>query len=364
MKFSTFHSFMLTDAKLGGAVAEGQGHGLEHGHAIREELELIRVADELGYDGCWVREHHFTDYGFLPNTMTLLAHAAAVTERIRLGTAVVTLPLHHPVRAAEDAALVDLLSDGRLDYGIGRGYQSIEFDAFNVPLAESRARTDEAIEIMTRLWTEPEPVHFKGEFFDVPGIRIQPGPVQRPHPPLYYASISPDSVIHYGAKGIPCIVDPTGTLGSIAELARRWSEAAKANGHPGRGDLVACRYTWVAPSVEEARRYVDNAPRVTGLSVDPALTPRNQDGTVADGYEYWRQGWHGRTLDHYASSEDWENRWLAGDVDRVVEGIRALEEMGYANLCVIFGQDAVPPPISEVKERMARFANEIFPAFR
>ena len=156
---------MLTDAKLGGAVAEGQGHGLDHAKAIQDELELIRFADELGYDSCWVREHHFTDYGFLPNTMTLLAHAAAQTERIRLGTAVVTLPLHHPIRAAEDAALVDVLSGGRLDYGVGRGYQSIEFEALGVPIGESRARTDEALEIMTRLWTSDDPVEFEGEFF-------------------------------------------------------------------------------------------------------------------------------------------------------------------------------------------------------
>jgi hypothetical protein len=189
VKFSTFHSFMLVDAKLGGAVAEGQGFGVSPARAIQDELELIAYADELGYDTCWVREHHFTQYGFLPNTMALLAHAAARTERIRLGTAVVTLPLHHPIRAAEDAALVDVLSGGRLALGIGRGYQSIEFEAFGIPLAESRARTDEAIEIMRRLWSATAPIDFEGRFFQFHGITLQPKPVQQPLP-IHYASIS------------------------------------------------------------------------------------------------------------------------------------------------------------------------------
>jgi alkanesulfonate monooxygenase SsuD/methylene tetrahydromethanopterin reductase-like flavin-dependent oxidoreductase (luciferase family) len=362
VKFSTFHSFMLVDAKLGGAVAEGQGFGISPARAIQDELELIEYADELGYDTCWVREHHFTQYGFLPNTMSLLAHAAARTERIRLGTAVVTLPLHHPIRAAEDAALVDVLSGGRLELGIGRGYQSIEFDAFGIPLAEARARTDEAIEIMTRLWSAEGPIDFEGRFFSFHGIALQPKPVQQPLP-IHYASISRDSVVHYGSKGIPVIVDPTGTTGSIAELAQAWGEAAAAHGHSSRGDLVACRYVWVAPTDIAAKDYVAGAPPVTSLAVDPALTPRTPDGSIAAGYEYWEKGWHGRTVDHYAAAADWDDRWIAGDAGRVVREIRALEDMGYANLCVIFGLDAQPAGVPEIKRRMALFAREIMPAF-
>ena len=104
-------------------------------------------------------------------------------------------------------------------------------------------------------------------------------------------------------------------------------------------------------------------PPVTSLAVDPRLTPRNLDGSIAEGYEYWERGWHGRTVDHYASDADWENRWIAGDVERVVGGITALERMGYANLCVIFGLDAAPVPVPEIKRRMALFAQEIMPAF-
>lgn len=104
MRFSTFHSFMLNDAK-GAApdhLLEGQTRPGTYHAAIRDELHLIRLADELGFGRAWIREHHFTDYGFLPNTMTLASHAAASTSQIHLGTAVVTLPLHHPIRVAEE----------------------------------------------------------------------------------------------------------------------------------------------------------------------------------------------------------------------------------------------------------------------
>jgi alkanesulfonate monooxygenase SsuD/methylene tetrahydromethanopterin reductase-like flavin-dependent oxidoreductase (luciferase family) len=355
---------MLVDAKLGGAVAEGQGFGTTPARALQDELELIEHADALGYDTCWVREHHFTQYGFLPNTLALLAHAAARTERIRLGTAVVTLPLHHPIRVAEDVALVDVLSGGRVDLGIGRGYQSIEFDAFGIPLDEARDRTDEAIEVMRLLWSSKGPVDFEGRFFQFKNIELQPKPVQQPGPPLYYASISSGSIAHYGAKNIPCIVDPTGTTSALADLAQAWSGAAVENGHTGEGDLVACRYVWVAPTNESARAYVSRAPVVSSIAVDPTLTPRNPDGSIAKGYEYWEKGWHGRTTDHYASDVDWDDRWIAGDPERVVKQIESLEAMGYTNLCVIFGLDVAPSSIEEVKRRMKVFADEIMPAFR
>jgi alkanesulfonate monooxygenase SsuD/methylene tetrahydromethanopterin reductase-like flavin-dependent oxidoreductase (luciferase family) len=364
MKFSTFNAFMLVDAKLGGAVPEGQGSGTTPAQAIQNELELIEHADVLGYDTCWVREHHFTQYGFLPNTLSLLAHAAARTERIRLGTAVVTLPLHHPIRVAEDVALVDVLSGGRMELGIGRGYQSIEFEAFGIPLNEARARTDEAIDAMRLLWSSDHPVNFKGEYFNFENIELQPKPVQRPGPPIHYASISAESIVHYGSKGIPYIIDPTGTTSSLANLAQAWSSAAVEHGHPATGDLVACRYVWVAPTDDSAREYVGQAPQVKSLAVDPSLTPRNSDGSIAKGYEYWEKGWHGRTKDHYASNVDWDDRWIAGNPERVVKQIKELEQMGYTNLCVIFGLDVNPSSVAELKQRMSLFADEIMPAFR
>jgi alkanesulfonate monooxygenase SsuD/methylene tetrahydromethanopterin reductase-like flavin-dependent oxidoreductase (luciferase family) len=362
MRFSTFHSFMLTDAKGQDRLLEGQAVGGSHHAAMRDELALIRHADALGFHRCWIREHHFTDYGFLPNTMILAGHAAAMTEQIRLGTAVITLPLHHPVRVAEDVALVDVLSDGRVDVGVGRGYQSIEFDTFGIPLAESRQRTDEALDVMIGLWRDPVSNH-AGDFWQFGDVQLQPRPVQRPHPPLYYASVSTDSISHYAAKGIPFIVDSTVRTSRLAELADLWHGVAAANGHSPAADLVAVRYVWVDQTDDAARDYVARSPRVTSTSTVQHLRPVHADGTVARGYEYWEKGWHGRDLDYYAHEPDWTDRWIAGTPDRVIEQIHALHEMGIRDVCCVFGLDTVAPTRSELEQRMSLFARKVMPAF-
>jgi alkanesulfonate monooxygenase SsuD/methylene tetrahydromethanopterin reductase-like flavin-dependent oxidoreductase (luciferase family) len=364
MRFSTFHSFMLHDAKGQDQLLEGQAVGSSHHEALRDELALIAHADRLGFQRCWIREHHFTDYGFLPNTMILAAHATAVTEQIRLGTAVITLPLHHPVRVAEDVSLVDLLSNGRVDVGVGRGYQSIEFDTFGIPLAESRSRTDEAIDVMLALWQQPLASHH-GQFWQFDNLRLQPRPVQQPHPPLYYASVNAESIIHYAKKGIPFIVDSTIRTSRLAELTDQWLSVARAHGHGGEGasDLVAVRYVWVDRTDDDARDYVSRAPEVTSTDTARQLRPVQADGTVAPGYEYWEKGWHGRSLDYYSHEGDWDDRWIAGSPSRVIEQIQALHDIGIRDVCCVFGLDTVAPTRTELERRMALFAREVLPAF-
>jgi alkanesulfonate monooxygenase SsuD/methylene tetrahydromethanopterin reductase-like flavin-dependent oxidoreductase (luciferase family) len=365
VKFSTFHAFMLGDVKgvAGDHLLEGQRIGGTHRAAIADELTLIRAADELGFDTCWLREHHFTDYGFLPNTMTMAAHVAGVTERIRIGTAVITLPLHHPVRVAEEVALVDVLSGGRVDVGIGRGYQSIEFDAFGVPLAQARSRTDEAIRLLRALWTE-DAVHHQGTW-PLDGVRLQPRPVQAPHPPLYYASVNSDSIIHYAKQGIPFIVDSTVQTSQLAVLADTWRDVARAHGHPADdAELVAVRYVWLDDTDDAARDYVASTPKVTSLATDSRIRPVDKDGNIAAGYEYWDKGWHGRDLAYYSHDLDWNDRWIAGTPDRIVEQLRHLGDIGIRNVCCVFGLSATPPSTDDVRARMARFARDVMPAFQ
>ena len=365
MKFSTFHAFMLGDVKgvAGDHLLEGQRIGGTHASAIADELVLIEAADRLGFNTCWLREHHFTDYGFLPNTMTMAAHVAARTERIRIGTAVVTLPLHHPVRVAEEVALVDVLSGGRVDLGIGRGYQSVEFDAFGVPLGEARARTDEAIGLLRALW-RGERVHHAGHW-PLDGIAVQPRPVQRPHPPIYYASVSEESIRHYAAQGIPFIVDSTVRTSQLAVLADTWRTVAAAHGHPTTdAELVAVRYVWLDDTDDAARAYVRGVPKVTSLATDPRIRPVDRDGRLAPGYEYWAQGWHGRDLEYYDADPDWDDRWIAGSAERVVAQLQHLGDIGIRNVCCVFGLSARPPSPDDVVARMARFAREVMPALR
>jgi alkanesulfonate monooxygenase SsuD/methylene tetrahydromethanopterin reductase-like flavin-dependent oxidoreductase (luciferase family) len=153
-------------------------------------LRVAALLEELDFDGLWVSEHHFRDYGTVPNIFTMLAYLAGRTERIRLGSGVVVLPLHDPVHVAEEAAMVDLLSGGRLDLGVGRGYQSIEFDGFGRDLSEARERFDEALDTITGLWAN-ETYQHEGRFYRTGEVNLLPRPVQQPHPPLYVAAVSP-----------------------------------------------------------------------------------------------------------------------------------------------------------------------------
>ena len=191
MRFGTFYFFQA---------APGQ----RHEDIIRGELEQIVWSEELGFDEIWLTEHHFINYGLSVDPATLAAAAASRTQRIRIGLAAAILPFHHPVRLAEQMALVDIISSGRLDVGVGRGNRPMEFRGYRVPQEESRDRFDEAVEIMRRAWTE-ERFSYDGRFFKVPEMSVIPKPVQRPHPPLYQVCVTKDGIENTALRGWPML---------------------------------------------------------------------------------------------------------------------------------------------------------------
>ena len=137
--------------------------GRRHEDIIRNELTQVEWSEELGFDEVWFTEHHFIDYGLSVDPATLAAAAASRTRRVRIGLAAAILPFHHPLRLAEQMALVDILSDGRLDVGVGRGNRPAEFAGYRVPQQESRERFDETVDVMQRGWTE-ERFSYHGRF--------------------------------------------------------------------------------------------------------------------------------------------------------------------------------------------------------
>src|SRR5262245_34889275 len=155
-------------------------------------LDECRLVERLGFDTIWLAEHHFSTYGILPSLPVLAAAVARETRRIRIGTAVVIAPFAHPLRIAEEWAMVDILSDGRLEFGLGRGYQPKEFVGLDISMEHTRERFDECMEVIRRAWTE-ERVTFDGQFYKVPGVAVFPKPLQQPHPPLWTAAVSPDT---------------------------------------------------------------------------------------------------------------------------------------------------------------------------
>ena len=157
-------------------------------------LKGARLAEELGFDSVWITEHAFSEHGIISSPHSLLAAIAAQTTRVKVGVAVTVVPWHHPIRMAQDLATIDVISQGRLIIGAGRGYQKREFDGYGVDISESRERFVEGMDIAIRAWSQ-ERFSYEGKFYNIPDVMVLPKPVQKPHPPIWMAvTQSPESL--------------------------------------------------------------------------------------------------------------------------------------------------------------------------
>src|SRR5438552_5116587 len=181
-----------------------------------DEIAQAVEAERLGYDRASFAERHFSRSGIDPAIHLTMAHVAARTSRIRLGTAVTVLPFIPPLRAAEELATLDILSGGRIDWVVGRGYQRHQFDAFQVDITESRSRLQEALETVFRAWQDG-PFSHSGEHWHFGPVEVLPKPVQQPRIPTYVAAISPDSVRWTAARGLPLLVDQFSPFDRLVE---------------------------------------------------------------------------------------------------------------------------------------------------
>jgi alkanesulfonate monooxygenase SsuD/methylene tetrahydromethanopterin reductase-like flavin-dependent oxidoreductase (luciferase family) len=165
------------------------------------DIELFELAEEIGYDSGWIAEHLFSTYGAVTSTQVYAAALAQRTKRMRLGMAVVVMPFNHPLRTAADFALVDILSHGRLEMGVGRAYQPHEFTGLGVPMSKSRAMFEEGMDILLKAWTQ-EKISYKGDFWTIPEpVELLPKPVQKPYPAIWQATISPESFTQAARHG-------------------------------------------------------------------------------------------------------------------------------------------------------------------
>jgi alkanesulfonate monooxygenase SsuD/methylene tetrahydromethanopterin reductase-like flavin-dependent oxidoreductase (luciferase family) len=174
--------------------------------AIFEQLEQATLAEELGFDGVWLTEHNFTGESVYADPIPFAAALAMRTQRIRIGFAVIQMALRHPVRLATQLSLLDNLSRGRLDVGVGRGsiFNEYEFVGYGLRSDDARERTAEALEVMTSAWTAA-PLDFKGRYFTLRLPELRPAPVQRPHPPIWHSVASSASFQRCGQRGVPIL---------------------------------------------------------------------------------------------------------------------------------------------------------------
>lgn len=205
--------------------------------AFRETLEEIELADQLGYGCAWLVEHHFMrGYSHAAKPDLVLAAASQRTKRIRLGLGVVPLPYHHPVHVAERAATLDILSGGRLELGIGRGFSPQEYAVFGAAMSDSRSLTAESLAIL-RLAFERRPVTFHGKHHHFDALDILPYPVQSPHPPLWTAAVSPDTFTWAAQEGLAMLAGPFKPWLMVRHDIRTYLDAWRGN-TPARAGMT------------------------------------------------------------------------------------------------------------------------------
>jgi alkanesulfonate monooxygenase SsuD/methylene tetrahydromethanopterin reductase-like flavin-dependent oxidoreductase (luciferase family) len=215
-------------------------------------LQRIEIMDRTGYDAVWLAEHHFNSFSVCPSVHLMGTHVAARTQRLRIGTAVTLAAFYHPLRIAEEIALLDVLSGGRVNFGAGRGFDPTEFRAFGVPVEESAERMQECVEIVLAAWREGKLDHI-GRHFEFRDVEVLPKPRQLPHPPVWLAASSPDAVVRAAKKGFSILQDPHSSHAEIGRKRALYRETLEASGHAFAGrELPIARLLACAPTDREA----------------------------------------------------------------------------------------------------------------
>jgi len=244
-------------------------------------LQRIEIMDRTGYDAVWLAEHHFSSFSVCPSVHMMGMLAAARTERLRIGTGVSLAPFYHPLRLAEEVALLDQVSGGRVNWGAGRGFARVEFENFGVPPEESTSRFRETVEIVLRAWTD-ERLSFAGTHFHFDGVEVLPKPLQQPHPPVWMAATSESAIDWAAGRGFSILMDPHASARDIGRKRRFYAERLAAAGFSMEGrELPVARLVALADTgakaAEVARRgaqwmvdsYFGASHRPVGVS-DPA----------------------------------------------------------------------------------------------
>ncbi len=215
-------------------------------------LDRIAIMDRAGYDAVWLAEHHFSSFSVCPSVHMVGTLAAARTRRLRIGTAVSLAPLYHPLRLAEEVALLDQLSGGRVNWGAGRGFARVEFEAFGVPPEESASRLRETVEIVLRAWTE-ERLTFAGRHFRFDDVEVLPKPLQQPHPPVWLAASSEPAIEWAAAQGFSILMDPHSSAAELGRKRRLYAARLAAAGFAEAGrDIPMARLVAIAEDAGKA----------------------------------------------------------------------------------------------------------------
>jgi len=353
MKFGTFFFFQAAP-----------GH--RHADIIHRELEQVEWTEELGFDEVWFTEHHFIDYGLSVDPSSLAAAAASRTRRVRIGLAAAILPFHHPLRLAEQMALVDIISNGRLDVGVGRGNRPAEFAGYRVPQIESRDRFEETVEILRLAWTQ-ERFSFHGRFFDFDDVRVIPKPMQQPHPPIYQVCVSKDGIENTALRGWPMLNSVlTGPVDQLVANRDTYLATLEKTGHSAAeigallGRWGVSRQIYVAETDAQALAEARDAELWYQESFRRFVVPER----IEDAHPSLQPGF--RAMAEKLARVTWDDlvrETLAfGSPDTVARHLAYMRELGVGQVLCWMNFGGLPQ--DKIRRSMELFAREVMPRFR
>jgi alkanesulfonate monooxygenase SsuD/methylene tetrahydromethanopterin reductase-like flavin-dependent oxidoreductase (luciferase family) len=340
----------------------GQGSEAEVYDAILRE---IRLSDALGFDALWFAEHHFDNlFSTSPSPNLFLAIAAQVTSKIKIGTAITVLPFHQPTRIAEEGAMLDRLSNGRFQWGIGRGITGHEFKSLGLDASQSWRVFEETHDAVIGAWKSGR-MDYQGEHVRVPSTEIAPRVVQQPYPPVWMTAQSPSSVEWAAQHDYPAMQIGEDLAAGAAQRARYEEAARRAGVQIRRGGLVPLRMVCVARTDAEAKeiagdrvvRFWDHTARTTApvFSLSPGADQR------AAGYDYWLKQNPSRFAGVGIEGLIEAGLVLAGSPGTVIDQIRRqADALGCRHLMCDFWR---PMGIADREPSMRLFASEVMPAF-
>src|ERR1700737_2766040 len=327
---------------FGSAQARRSGPDTDSSQGFRDFIENNVEAEALGYHSTFVVEHHFTGYGQVSATLNLLTWLGARTRWLRLGTAVIVLPWHNPLLRAEQPATLDLLSGGRLDFGVGRGSRYTEFAGFCLPMEEADSRFEESLEVITKAFASETPFSHRGKYWQFDNIVVEPPSAQKPHPPFWMGAGSANSVRQVAERGYNMLLGQHSLADEILEQVAQFRSEVEARGHlfdPMRVGVARAVHITNDPADKEAaleRRYQGHM-RINALARQP-------DGETRTRF---------KSHEEEARYESAESA-LFGTPDEIMRKLDALRQGGVEYVIINFGGS---------RDNIRRFARDIMPAF-
>ncbi|HEY3912624.1 MAG TPA: LLM class flavin-dependent oxidoreductase [Stellaceae bacterium] len=328
---------------FGSAQARRAGPDTDSSQGFRDFIDNNVEAEALGYYSTFLVEHHFTGFGQVSASLNLLTWLGARTRHLRLGTAVLVLPWHNPVLLAEQAATLDLLSGGRLDFGVGKGYRWNEFAGFCTPMEEADERFEESLEVMTKAFVCETPFSHQGKYWQFDNIVVEPPTAQRPHPPFWMGAGSPNSVRQVAERGYNMLLGQHSLASEIVEQVAQFKQEVEARGRHFDPLEVA-----VARAVHFAKDAADK---------EAAIERRYQGHMRVNALARRRDG---ETRTRYILDDEKEARRVSaesalyGSPDEIIRKLEALRAGGVEYVIINFGGS---------RENIRRFAREIMPIF-